>query len=677
VVTAGEDGVIFVITISGSQTETDGGRRSDSRAVGNEIAMINRGEIQVRLEEFQILEAENSTLQARLEEEKSKLEGECRARVSAARQKDQEEIVDLRRTYETLQATATANERNNLKILKTMEATHMQAADVLGNTYDKKISAEADRFVAVEGVLKTLTKRIDVMREDSQAQLEQVRLGLQEDLRRQVSEKENEIQKLKDLLAFSKHRFDTMLDQEGMEYDFEIAELKRQSQEELEQQRMVEYKLKKEQDTLLRGLDKMEHDRDQISKQQFETKMTIKALTKETGELGSNVDGMKGERREREATLRERELQIGAYKMKVNTLNKFKHVLDFRLREVAQSLQPKDQMIEHLNEDLMKLEAEFEMQLARQHQMVSVLQQKDARIKELQEEGEQLRGVINARQRRIDRFHSDLYDLVQKEQDIRCWPEAMLDIYRDHVNLDSIAKDSENAVPMGELRSHTKLMERKVSQLGKNKASIEDRCKQDIQSKTAENSLLIHELNLLRVERKSLQRQVKDLDLRVRLRDMGSKSPKALEDNNQASISSQPQQALEGAASDPLLNAFFAGSLPLGGKGLPAERTRPLSGQRTAARTTWQHAGGERKQRPNSHMAPEVRGQMQQLLAKADLNQQQIEMQSLENKLLRDQLETLSQRKAGAAEVKAPESTYVAGAAHKAVRQASPFRKIR
>merc|ERR1719421_1849892 len=109
-------------------------------------------------------------------------------------------------------------------------------------TYDKKITAEADRYLAVESTLKTLEKRIEVMREDSEAQLEQVRLGLQEDLRRQVQEKEAEIQKLKDLLAFSKHRFDAMLDQEGMEYDYEITELKRQSQEELEQQRMIEAK---------------------------------------------------------------------------------------------------------------------------------------------------------------------------------------------------------------------------------------------------------------------------------------------------------------------------------------------------------------------------------------------------------------------------------------------------
>merc|ERR1719271_2321111 len=173
----------------------------------------------------------------------------------------------------------------------------MQAADQMEVVYDKKITAEADRYTTVEATLKTLEKRIEVMREDSEAQLEQVRLGLQEDLRRQVAEKEEEIQKLKDLLAFSQHRFDTMLDQEGMEYDFEIAELKRQSQDELEAQRMVEYKLKKEQDTLLRGLDKMEHDREQIAKEQMETRITIKGLTQEKNGLERKVNDMKSDRR--------------------------------------------------------------------------------------------------------------------------------------------------------------------------------------------------------------------------------------------------------------------------------------------------------------------------------------------------------------------------------------------
>ena len=41
------------------------------------------------------------------------------------------------------------------------------------------------------------------------------------------------------------------LDQEGMEQALEISEIKKKNQEELEQQHLVEYKLKKDQDMLV------------------------------------------------------------------------------------------------------------------------------------------------------------------------------------------------------------------------------------------------------------------------------------------------------------------------------------------------------------------------------------------------------------------------------------------
>merc|ERR1719161_1982576 len=153
--------------------------------------------------------------------------------------------------------------------------------------------------------------------------------------------------------------------------------------------------------------------------------MTIKALSKETNELTRNVNAMKEERREREAILRERELQIGAFKVKVNTLKKFKHVLDFRLREVTESLQPRDHQIERLNEDLISLEAEFENQLGRQHQMESTLKEKEAQIVELTAEGERLQETIKQRQRQIESFQADMYELVKEEQDLRMWPQCI------------------------------------------------------------------------------------------------------------------------------------------------------------------------------------------------------------------------------------------------------------
>jgi len=172
---------------------------------------------------------------------------------------------------------------------------------------------------------------------------------------------------------------------------------------------------------------------------------------------------------------------------------------------------------------------------------------------------------------------------------------------------------------------------------------------------------------VLRVERKSLQRQVQDLDLRLRHATSDKEKAKALEDASPDSTLEKVPSRSPSEGNLAQLRDLVVGTTATKGSSLPAERRRPLS----ASRTTWQHAGGERKQRPNSHVPPEIRKHMTQLLVKADLNQQQIEMQALENKLLRDQVVALSQQRSETGTSSTFEKTHAAGAAHKAVRQAA------
>merc|ERR550537_1916418 len=120
------------------------------------------------------------------------------------------------------------------------------------------------------------------------------------------------------------------------------------------------------------------------------------------------------------------------------------------------------------------------------------------------------------------------------------------------MNPECIQKDKEIQIPIEELRRQARLMETKVAQLAANKASTEARCRQDITNKTTENSLLIHELDMLRVERKNLNRQVKDLLLRVRQAEFKIQTtppPPAIED--EATPSSA--QAVASSSSDPNL----------------------------------------------------------------------------------------------------------------------------
>merc|ERR1719145_482353 len=234
----------------------------------------------------------------------------------------------------------------------------------------------------------------------------------------------------------------------------------------MEDRRADEYRLKKEQDMLLRGLDIKEKERERLVREQAESTDMHAQLRAETDSLQRDVGRLKVEQREREASLKERELDIGHYKSKVNTLNKFKMVLASKLREVELSLQPKDDKIEELTAQLRELEAEFENQLNTQKEMEASLKGKKEECDRLRVEGDRLREEASKKNRAIDRFHDALERLVCGEQDVRRWPAGIKAIYADHVDRRHLPPaEGEGTLPTQELRRQIDLMERKANSL--------------------------------------------------------------------------------------------------------------------------------------------------------------------------------------------------------------------
>lgn len=514
VATAGRDGAMFVLAADGiSDTARPD---SKSREGSMEVVMINRGDIQLRQDEIHDLTTRISTLKAQIEEDAARLQSECRARVEEARRQDQEKIQSLRNQYETLQQASTVKERDSLRKMKAMQALHVQAADDQEKAYDKRMRADAESYDALEAELRDLEARFEQARHKAQTALENQEHKQEKEVHRRLNEKDAEIHKLKDLIAFTQKRFDAMLDQEGMEQSLEISEIKKKNQEELEQQHLVEYKLKKDQDMLMRGLEMMEKDRDRIAMEQREASVNISSLRAEAETMKREVTLLKAERKEREATLRDKEMEIGAHKLKVQTLKKFKHVLDYRLREVTESLKPKEDMIAQLHLQLSALEEEFERQLEIQKQMEGVLETKSAQVLQLSAEAEKQKEILKQRQRTIFRYTADLLELAS-DQDVRNWHVGLKKLWRDHVNPEIFKKDEGTSVPMQELGRQIQVMERKASMLALRSKRGEATCKADTRRKTQENSLLIHELEELRIEKKSLQAEVQELELQVHL----------------------------------------------------------------------------------------------------------------------------------------------------------------
>lgn len=172
-----------------------------------------------------------------------------------------------------------------------------------------------------------------------------------------------------------------------------------------------------------------------------------------------------------------------------------------------------------------------------------------------------------------------------------------------------------------------RLMERKIRSLAMKGGRTETACKVDLQRKAHENSLLIHELNELRTEKRALQNQVRNLELKLR----------------------QAEQKLDVIQTNPSSGAGAAApKLPRVEAGTTnSSAATPTAPVRSASPLPAKHVskvagpGGVLRKGPSSHMSAEDKQKMQNLLLAVDLNNQQIQMQKLENKILRDQVQKL------------------------------------
>jgi len=545
VVTAGEDGALFVLGATGlssadeaQQTAAAGGEEKTE----TEEALASRAEIQRLESTFQALTAEHKVLNERISAEASKLEEECSAKVAEARQKDQAEIQELLRRIDALEKASEAKERESQRIMSTMDTSHGEAADQLGNLYERKISHESDRLLALHMEQVRLDEEMTVEEDIHKERLAQSGDTAKQELEYMLAEKELALKKHQDHLAFVQHRFEVLLDKSADSHDSEVTQLRQQGREQLEEQKKVEVRLRREQETLRRGLEMQEKDREQVEDKQQEATVMVKSLKEQAEELKRTLHSLQGERADRELTLADKEHRIASYKTKEKTLKKFKLVLDQRLAEVTESLHPKDHLIKQLNQDLAELEGEFEKQLVDQRNLEGQIEQQKTAAAVLSTEGSGLLERIEEKDAMIFRFTNDVNNLVTNQKDLKMWPKEIRRLYHTHVCND---RHSEERLPLEEMQQQMRVVERRVTTLAAKGMQSRATCKLDIQRKANENAALVHELNELRVQKKSVQSQVRSLTNKLKELEPGASglSPTRKQQTIEDQSPQQPSQS--------------------------------------------------------------------------------------------------------------------------------------
>ena len=77
-----------------------------------------------------------------------------------------------------------------------------------------------------------------------------------------------------------------------------------------------------------------------------------------TADLKGQIESQKAELNEREATIHDKENRIVELKKKTQELEKFKFVLDYKIKELKRDIGPRETQIQQLHEHVARMEGE-------------------------------------------------------------------------------------------------------------------------------------------------------------------------------------------------------------------------------------------------------------------------------------------------------------------------------
>jgi DNA repair exonuclease SbcCD ATPase subunit len=201
----------------------------------------------------------------------------------------------------------------------------------------------------------------------------------------------------------------------------------------------------------------------------------------------------------------------------IKELQKTKQVLTHRTMEMKASLEPKEQQIESLKEQLLDMEKIYEFQERTHKNFVAEKEEKLKLLEELDEKIKEEKARTRMHEKTISDFVARIHSVVQTK-DEKKYIEELINIYKKFVKprageiLDKKRKDPET---IEELDRQLKYMEHFIKDFVDTTRKNHTKSLKNIKKRTAENAELIKDLSQMREQKNQNEKDIKRKDMDI------------------------------------------------------------------------------------------------------------------------------------------------------------------
>ncbi|KAA3681504.1 uncharacterized protein DEA37_0008655 [Paragonimus westermani] len=424
------------------------------------------------IQEMETLKTKNQLLKT----EKEREEAYHEIQLQEVMEKHSREVQDLESAsnqklmmeyekYQDLQANSQKKEEDYEKQLRTMEESRERMMEELTEFYDSKLTEKNSAMDTLNREIREQTMEYDVTK----------RL-IEEDADREILE--------------TKIRYERRLREE------------REANARLKGESGI---MKKKFSSLQKEID--EH-REELKKYHTETQKLNSVIR----HLEKDIQGLRKEIQERDETIQDKEKRIYDLKKKNQELEKFKFVLDYKIKELKKQIEPRENDIKNYKEQIQEMEAELERFHKQNGQLEITITELKQKHKSVENELIQERQATRDVEAMVRRVKTDLFNCVGLIQDPKALKSSIVALYKKHIHEDLAGDATVDADIQKEFARQREHLERSVCGLRKKLAKDSELHRIGYVRIMQENVTLIGEINNLRRELKLCRNRVTELE---------------------------------------------------------------------------------------------------------------------------------------------------------------------
>ncbi|GIQ80608.1 hypothetical protein KIPB_001434, partial [Kipferlia bialata] len=310
-----------------------------------------------------------------------------------------------------------------------MESDHMRALTALEQQYQQRVLAAAEREQGLLAKVERLNQQQEATRQELAATHSHLMSEQQQSAERKEAELRAKMQRLTDEKTNIAREFAEVRRQSEEDVDLEIEELKARYQKRIDEIVQEAQVIQAENGLIRNKFATLEKTILTQKGNLASAKASIQSLDGIVASLKRDIQAAHSEISERDETISDRERRIYELKRKNKELEKFKFVLDYKIKELKRQIEPRELEVADLREQIREMDIELE----RYHKTNTALEIAANEVKMLADSlnkqlGQTKRKLLDSNTR-IGRMESDIASLAQHLQEPRKLKAAARAIY--------------------------------------------------------------------------------------------------------------------------------------------------------------------------------------------------------------------------------------------------------